>query len=250
VTKHDAPKRGAHLPIHTRRVLSGDGDVEVSRSVHCDRRGGHVPLEDCLLCDDCEGIEETSDGRRRLACLGPTQSDRSSQPWRVPRDAHGNAAITPISQVMTPSVLCVRADVSVETVASLLLEHGISAVPVVDESGRPIGVLSNTDLVREAQDNRGEIPTERLPRGFHMESLGRRTAGDAMTPLVFALPEMAPVGKAAALMVYERVHRTPVLGKDGRIVGILSSSDVLRWLARESGFAMQGDPVPTKEDDD
>jgi len=252
VTKKDAPKRGAHLPIHTRRTLSGDGSVESTRTVHCERRGGHVPFEDCLLCDDCEGIGEDA-GRRYLACLAPTPPEPSTQRWRIPSGTRGTSTTTPISELMTPIALCVRDDVSIETVATMLLENGISAMPVVDESGRPIGVISTTDLVREAQENQGEIPRERLPRGYHVDTLGRRTAGDAMTPMVFALPEVAPVGKAAALMVYERVHRTPVLSKDGRVVGILSSTDVLRWLARQSGYALNADdpePEPSDLDDD
>ena len=54
---------------------------------------------------------------------------------------------------------------------------------------------------------------------------------DIMMPVVFALPENATVAKASSLMVFEGVHRIPVVSSDGQVVGILSSLDILGWLA-------------------
>ena len=57
-----------------------------------------------------------------------------------------------------------------------------------------------------------------------------------MTPVAFTLEETAPLAYAAALMATEGVHRLPVVALDGKVVGILSSMDVLRWMAEASGF--------------
>ena len=59
----------------------------------------------------------------------------------------------------------------------------------------------------------------------------RATVADIMMPIVFALPENATVAKASALMVFEGVHRIPVVSSGGQVVGILSSLDILGWLA-------------------
>lgn len=237
----DWTSRSAHLTIHTRRTLAGNGTVDVSRTVHCSRRDKHVPFEDCLLCDEGAGIGEERDGRRYVGCNSEAApSERPSTSWR---ERHrGISPTTPVSEVMTPNVLCIRDDVPVEIIAALLLERGISAVPVVNAAGKPLGIVSKTDLVREAHENHADLTHPRkLPHGFHVEAPGETLAREVMTPLVFSLPADAPIGKAAALMSYERVHRTPVLSPEGRIVGLISASDVLRWVARESGFAVDRD---------
>jgi CBS domain-containing protein len=59
-----------------------------------------------------------------------------------------------------------------------------------------------------------------------------------MSHLVFSLPEGATVPQAAALMAYEGVHRAPVVSVDDRVVGIVSSLDVLKWLGRHYGFVV------------
>lgn len=56
--------------------------------------------------------------------------------------------------------------------------------------------------------------------------------------MVFTLPESASLSKAAALMAFEGVHRLPILSNDGKVVGILSALDVLRWLAKQQGYVV------------
>jgi CBS domain-containing protein len=64
-----------------------------------------------------------------------------------------------------------------------------------------------------------------------------------MTPLVFSVPETATLAEASALMAYEGVHRLVVVGPDNAIVGIISSMDVLRWVARQSGYLFPMGPT-------
>jgi CBS-domain-containing membrane protein len=53
---------------------------------------------------------------------------------------------------------------------------------------------------------------------------------------VFALPESAPIAKAAALMAFESIHRLPILDDGGAVVGLLSPLDVAGWLATRAGY--------------
>jgi CBS domain-containing protein len=147
---------------------------------------------------------------------------------------------TPVSAIMTPDVLCVRADVSVDALAALLLEHEISGVPVVDAAGAPIGVVSKTDLVRERYENQDTLEVRtygaRETGGYHESNVGRTLVADVMVGMTFALPEDATLSQASALMAYEGVHRVPVVSADGKVVGILSAIDVLWWLANQDGY--------------
>ena len=72
--------------------------------------------------------------------------------------------------------------------------------------------------------------------GFHVYEPAKLTAGDVMSPLVLTLHESSNIGQASSLMAYEGVHRLPVVSDEGRVVGILSSLDVLRWFGRRSGY--------------
>jgi hypothetical protein len=86
-------------------------------------------------------------------------------------------------------VVCVEPKVSVEALTALFVERGFSGAPVVDGHGKPIGVLSKTDLLREVQD-RGDAEERASVRGrkwcsyevclgsgFHVTSLARATVG-------------------------------------------------------------------------
>jgi CBS domain-containing protein len=130
---------------------------------------------------------------------------------------------TPISTLMSSDVCCVRPDVSVQALASLLIEGGLSGVPVVDERGEPIGVVSQADLVRHHYETSRQPPS---------------TVVDIMTDVSFTLDEGASVSQAAAMMALEGVDRVPVVDPRGQLVGILSSFDVLYWLACETGYVV------------
>jgi CBS domain-containing protein len=161
----------------------------------------------------------------------------------------GAADRTPISEIMTKHVVCVRSDLDTRTLASLFLERGISGAPVVDDDARPIGIVSKTDLVRERYeradtgtategDTRESSTLEEL--GFHTEPTQETTVAEIMMPVAFCLPANESIARAAALMAFEGVHRVPVVGNRGQVVGLVSPLDVLRWLAREHGYILSG----------
>ncbi|MBK7583942.1 MAG: CBS domain-containing protein [Myxococcales bacterium] len=169
----------------------------------------------------------------------------------VPHLASGQAAgpaeTTPVSKIMTKNVVCVPPDLGLEALTGLFLDRGISGAPVVDASGRTLGVVSKTDVLREHQDRgdtaeQGEPEVFRdgiragLDRGMHVVGNDEATVKDVMTPLAFTVAEGTSIARAAALMALEGVHRVPVASAAGKVVGILSALDILRWLAQEEGY--------------
>jgi len=150
---------------------------------------------------------------------------------------------------MTRDVVKVDPDMGVEALTGIFLERGISGAPVVDRKGRAIGIVSKTDVLRDrfARGDSGELDKPQLHRsgieapldpGLHVEPEQGPSVRDVMTPLAFALPETASVARASALMALEGVHRLIVIDAQGDVVGILSSLDVLRWLAVNEGYVL------------
>lgn len=150
---------------------------------------------------------------------------------------------------MTQDVLCVRENVSIEALSALFLTRGISGAPVVDERGRAIGVVSKTDLVREQYENGQALPESAagepsgdgacLSDGLQAMEVSRGTVADIMTPVALTLYAHSQLSRAAALMACERMHRVPVVSEEGKVVGILTAMDVMRWLAQHDGYVVQ-----------
>lgn len=141
--------------------------------------------------------------------------------------------------VMTTQVTTVHRDTPVPEIARLLLEHRISAVPVVDAEGRVEGIVSEGDLMRRHDtDTDGNSRSSWWLRLFettetaaerYIRSHGR-VAGEVMTRNVVAVDEDVPLSEIALLLEEKRIKRVPVI-RDGRLVGIVSRANLLRALA-------------------
>jgi len=134
---------------------------------------------------------------------------------------------------MTEGVVSVSPDASVRAAASVLVEHGISGVPVVDDEGVVVGVLSETDVVLKASGGteRSGFLTWLFDSDLADMKVAAETAGQAMSsPAVTIAPDRT-VHDAARVMVDEGVNRLPVV-RDGELVGILTRSDVVRAFTR------------------
>jgi CBS domain-containing protein len=144
-----------------------------------------------------------------------------------------------VKDIMTAEVVTVTPGTAVTQAARLMLELGFNALPVVDDHGGLVGIISQSDLIGLQKDLRvpsyftlldGLIPLA-SPRHFEKE-LERVTAanvGQAMTPQPVTVTPAATVGEAAALMVERNYHTLPVV-EGGRLVGVLGKEDVLRTL--------------------
>lgn len=120
--------------------------------------------------------------------------------------------------VMSDGVLSVGANAAVLEAAKLLVNCRISAMPVVDQAGTMVGIVSEADLMGDAEDyvaNHGERPT--------------RKVADVMTREVITASEGTPIAQVAGLMKARNIKRIPIL-KDGAVVGIVSRVDILRGL--------------------
>jgi len=157
-----------------------------------------------------------------------------------------------VREVMNPNVIAVRDDMTVQEAAAFLVENQISGAPVEDAEGRLIGVLSYADIARAASElpPREAEPAElRVGAGYFARGWDEppesetlpdppRTATglavrEIMTPELFAVPEAAPVSVAARTMLDAHIHRVLVT-RDHKVVGILTTSDLLRLLIAES----------------
>jgi CBS domain-containing protein len=140
------------------------------------------------------------------------------------------------SDIMTPDVVAVPPDIPVASLAAILIEHRISAVPVIDR-GRLVGIVTENDLLR-----RIELGTQRTrPRWLHfltsddtllaeyLKSRGQ-TAGDVMTSDVVTVDEDTPIADIADLLESRHIKRVPVLNAD-KIVGIISRANLIQALA-------------------
>ena len=144
------------------------------------------------------------------------------------------------AQVMTQPPVTAGPTLSVREVAKLLLQHGISAVPVVDTSGALLGIVSEGDLVRRSEVGRADRQSWWVQMLAEGEDLapefqayvrsGDRLARDLMTPEVVTVEEATPLAEVARLLEEHRIKRVPVL-RQGRVVGIVSRADLVRVLA-------------------
>ncbi|MEV0035888.1 CBS domain-containing protein [Streptomyces sp. NPDC050804] len=140
-----------------------------------------------------------------------------------------------ISELMTHNVVSVRPDTPFKEIARTLADHDISAVPVVDTAGRPVGLVSEADLLRKAagrSDLSGRTPLPDL-EAWERARVEGSTAGEIMSaPVVCAHPDWTVV-EAARLMAVQNVKRLPVVNETDTLRGIVSRADLLRVFLRQ-----------------
>ncbi|MBO0916175.1 CBS domain-containing protein [Streptomyces laculatispora] len=140
-----------------------------------------------------------------------------------------------ISELMTRAVVSVRIDTPFKEIARTLMEENVSAVPVLDSAGRPVGIVSEADLLRKAADRSdlsGRTPLPNLEAWERAKAEGRN-AGEVMSaPAVCAHPEWTVV-EAARLMSVHNVKRLPVVDETDTLLGIVSRTDLLRVFLRQ-----------------
>ena len=153
---------------------------------------------------------------------------------------------------MTTKVVTVAPDTPTPQIAQLLLEHGISAVPVVDSAGTAIGMVSEGDLIGRSDADRETRRDWWLSLVAEGESLNpdflatvRRpelTARDVMSAPVIRITETTEAAEIAQLLATYRIKRVPVV-RDGRVIGIVSRADLLRAFEAERAGQPSSDHV-------
>lgn len=123
--------------------------------------------------------------------------------------------------IMTTDLVTVRADASIEEAIETLLEQRISGLPVTDDEGRLIGVITEFALLAVTYDNR----------------VKNHTVAQHMTREVIAVDINDPISRIADLCIVHRVRRVPVL-LDGKLIGVIARRDVLRALVESPAACM------------
>ncbi|MEX2242043.1 MAG: CBS domain-containing protein [Burkholderiales bacterium] len=155
------------------------------------------------------------------------------------------------ADIMVKDVVTAGPEASVQELAAIMLERRISGMPVVDGSGRLLGVVSEGDLIR-----RPEIDTDRVKLGWLRlllsdEALARdfvkshgRKAREVMTQPAISVAADAPLAEVVRLMERHRVKRLPVVEK-GKLVGLVTRTDLLRAVVARQAAA----PVERSDDE-
>lgn len=141
-----------------------------------------------------------------------------------------------VSELMHRDVVTVTPETSLKQVANVLTERRISGVPVVGADGRILGVVSEADIVLGEQGParaHGRLLRWIVEGGqADDQRLTARSAGDAMTHPAITISGGADVSLAARSMTDAGIKRLPVVDGDGRVVGIVTRSDLVRAFAR------------------
>jgi CBS-domain-containing membrane protein len=225
--------RGAGAPC------SGDGTGEAP-SVDALPRPGRFPSGTEVGAEAWAATDETTQvgsrpghGRTRVACvsgvgdvtelthhaLAHAGAPDAVEFLRSPQP-RSRAARTQLWQIMSHEVVCVRRDLDATLILPLLTALDVRVLTVVDDAGRPLGMVSRSDALQ------------------HGPAIAGATVEDVMMSMAFMLEETASLSQAAALMSYEEVHRLPVVSSEGRVVGVVSALDVARWLAQHDGYVV------------
>lgn len=139
-----------------------------------------------------------------------------------------------VEDLMTRTVKTVAPGASLKQVAGLLVENGISGLPVCDVGGRVVGVVSEADILLKERgvDRRGRLAWLLAPpEPEEVAKAEARTAAEAMTSPAITISPFRSVHEAARLMLEHGVNRLPVV-KEDRLVGIVTRADVVRAFHR------------------
>ena len=142
--------------------------------------------------------------------------------------------------IMTRQVHAVTLETNVEELARLFVDKGVSAMPVLDASGRLAGPVTETDLVE--QDKPLHIPTVvsifdwaiylESEKSFQQEvrKTPARQVGEICSREVVTCTPETPVSEIANLMVKHKVHLVPVVDAGGKVLGVVARLDIIRSM--------------------
>lgn len=148
-----------------------------------------------------------------------------------------------VADVMNRDPMTVSPDTPLKDVVQILAERRITGLAVVDETGKLVGIISETDLMwRET----GATPPPYimlLDSVIYLENPARyerelhkvlgQTVGEVMTPHPIAITPDRSLREAAQLMHERNIHRLPVLDEQEKVIGMLTQSDIVRAMASQ-----------------
>jgi CBS domain-containing protein len=200
-------------------------------SVFCPRRLKSVDIAECGRCKHGHGLSfEVQDCALLMKCG-----------W--PRDAldllsSGEAEDTALAGLVTKPLHSIAQDADLESTLAAFLRDGVDAAAVLDAAGRLVGILSASDLLRWYCGSRDAEARSTPSAPIAIERATAPRVREAMSHLVYTLDAGADIARAAAIMAYEGVHQIVVTGRDGLPIGMISSLDISRCVARRNGYVL------------
>lgn len=149
--------------------------------------------------------------------------------------------------IMTTDVVWVSPSKTVQEIALLMSKKHISAVPVVDNNNKIVGIVSEGDLIRREELGTATTLPGQKPRGANADYAKSHGmyASDVMTRNVIIVSDDTPLAEVAEIMQTKQIKRVPVT-RDAKLVGIVSRSNIVQALARRPHSAHE----PMDSDDD
>jgi len=151
--------------------------------------------------------------------------------------------------IMTTKIVTVKPDTEILEAAKILLENRFNGLPVVDDSGKVVGIICQSDLV--AQQKSIPIPTLfTFLDGFipltsvkklesEIQKIAAITVADAMTAKPVTVKPDTRIETVAALMADKKFHTLPVLDDDGILVGVIGKEDLLRTIIKNPSLSRE-----------
>lgn len=142
-------------------------------------------------------------------------------------------------ELMAPNPISLREDATIPEAVALMTDRGFTAAPVIEEAGRPIGVLSRTDvLVHEREQVRHALPAEDVHaggrhsrhEGFSLSIADSTCVRDIMTPTIFTVNVNTSAADVVKRMCELKVHQLFVVDDDDALIGVISALDIVRSL--------------------
>jgi CBS domain-containing protein len=149
-----------------------------------------------------------------------------------------------VRDFMSKHVVAVNPSDPVGDALKLMVENGVSALPVVDGHERCVGMLSSTDLLQLALQLGGELEALNTSEGLNHEMLieklehtgfSNQVVTEVMTHVAVTVQPETTMVAAAAAMIRNRVHRLAVTDGKGKLAGLISTMDIVRALAESEG---------------
>jgi len=147
---------------------------------------------------------------------------------------------------MQRDIITVTRNDTLREALALMTENHVTGLPVMDKNERCVGLITASDILnyeQESLDEAAEGETvdvfdseneqwESMPvSAFGLERMGEVHVEEVMTSELVSVPRDTPLGEAARRLIDERVHRLLVMGRDGRLYGVLSAFDFAKVVA-------------------
>jgi CBS domain-containing protein len=144
------------------------------------------------------------------------------------------------NEIMNRNVITVNQEMTVDEVVKILLDNKISGVPVLDEAGKVIGIVSETDLIYREKNLhtpsfisilQGIVFLESTKDLEHqVKKMAAYKVKDVMTKNVITVSGEADLNSVVDIIIDQKVNRVPVIDHEGKLVGIITRSDILKHI--------------------